>query len=109
MLTQLLVFVIKILIGTTLGLLGVYATKNRRKIKMRIFDDLTPEQQQGVFFACISYAKGEIDEFNLPPSTDVLALALEYDTMYFLELIDFAGQNPELIPAFVGSRPVKRP
>lgn len=83
--------------------------KKKRNHKMRIFDTLTIEQQQGILYSCISYAKGEIVEFNLPASTDVLALALQYDTMYFLEIIDFAGQDHESVPAFVGSRPVKRP
>lgn len=104
-----LIFVIKVIVGTALGLLGVYHAERKKRKKMRIFDTLTIEQQQGILYSCISYAKGEIVEFNLPASTDVLALALQYDTMYFLEIIDFAGQDHESVPAFVGGRPVKRP
>lgn len=107
MLQYLYIFVIKIAFGVSLGLLGAYTTRKKRK--MRIFDLLTIEQQQGILYTCISYAKGEIVEFNLPPTTDVIQLAVQYDTMYFLEPIDFVGQNIESIPHFVGGRPVKRP
>lgn len=94
---------------TSLGLLGVYNAERKKRKKMRIFDQLTIEQQQGILFTCISYAKGEIQELNLPASTDVIALAVQYDTMYFLTPVDFVGQPTETIPAFVGGRPVKRP
>lgn len=109
MLSQMLIFILKVVMCTSLGLLGVYNAERKKKRKMRIFDQLTIEQQQGILFTCISYAKGEIQEFNLPASTDVIALAVQYDTMYFLTPIDFSGQNIETIPAFVGGRPVKRP
>lgn len=106
MLQHFYIFVLKLLLGTTLGLMGVYSKKRK---KMRIFDGLSIEQQQGILYTCISYAKGEIQENNLPATTDVIALAVQYDTMYFLEPIDFAGQDIENIPAFIGPRPVKRP
>ncbi len=108
MLAQFVIFVIKILIGTSLGLIGIYNTKRKKKME-RIFDELTIELQNEIIIVCIRYAKGEIAELNLPPSTDVLELALQYDTMYFLEPIDFAGYDTLPVPAFCGSRPLKRP
>lgn len=108
MLYQLILFGIKILFGTTLGLLGVYHAKKKKK-KMRIFDTLPLETQNEILIVCVSYAKGEIAELNLPASTDVIGLAVQYDTMFFLEPIDFIGLNLETIPAFVGPRPIKRP
>jgi hypothetical protein len=108
MLYQLVLFAIKIIFGTSLGLLGVYHAKKRKK-KMRIYDTLTPESQNEILSVCVGYAKGEIVEFNLPASTDVIGLAVQYDTMFFLTPIDFAGFNTESVPAFVGPRPIKRP
>lgn len=76
---------------------------------MRLFDELDMATQNEILVSCIRYAKGEIVEFNLLASTDVLALAVQYDTMFFLDILDFGGMNTENIPAFVGPRPVKRP
>ena len=46
---------------------------------------------------------------NLPATTDVIALAVQYDTMFFTTPLDYSGLNLETIPAWVGSRPIKRP
>lgn len=76
---------------------------------MRLFDELDMSTQNEILVSCIRYAKGEISEFNLPASTDVLALAVQYDTMFFLDILDFGGMNTENIASFTGVRPVKRP
>ena len=112
MFAQISLFIIKILIGTTLGILGIYNAKmkNRKKLKkMRIFDELNLEVQNEIVTTAVRYAKGEIAEFNLPVTTDVIALAVQYDTMFFTTPLDYTGLNLETIPAFVGGRPVKRP
>lgn len=110
MIYQLVIFLLKILIGTSLGLLGVYHAKKKNNIKkMRIFDTLSIEAQNEIIHSCFSYAKGEIAEFNLPPTTDLVELAIQYDTMFFLEPIDLMGYPTETIPAFLGGRPIKRP
>lgn len=109
MLYQLAIFLLKIIIGTSLGLLGVYHAKRKKIKKMRIFDNLPIETQNEILIVCVSYAKGEIAEFNLPASTDLIHLSMQYDTMFFLEPLDFGGVNTETIPAFLGSRPIKRP
>lgn len=109
MLHQLVLFLLKILIGTSLGILGVYHAKRKNNKKMRIFDNLPIETQNEILIVCVSYAKGEIAEFNLPPTTDLIELSVEYDTMFFLTPLDFGGLNTETIPAFLGSRPIKRP
>lgn len=106
MVQHLAIFLIKILIGTTLGLIGIYNSK--RKNKMRIFDEQDNAFQDAYLKVCIRYAKGEIAELNLQ-NVDVIALALQYDVSFFLVHNDFNGQNVSNIPAFVGPRPVKRP
>ena len=106
------IFVIKLLIGTTLGVLGIYNSKmkNRNKLKkMRIFDELSLETQNEIVTTAVRYAKGEIAEFNLPATTDVIQLAVQYDTMYFTTPLDYSGLDLETITAWVGSRPIKRP
>ena len=111
MLYQIILLLIKVIVGTSLGLLGVYNTgmkKNKIK-KMRIFDQFTTEAQNTILMSCIAYAKGEIAEFNLPPTTDIISLAVQYDTMYFTTIIDFNGIDTNNIPTFVGPRPIKRP
>lgn len=108
MLHSLLLMLIKVLVGTSLGLLGVYNSGNKKK-KMRIFDELSLEAQNEIIVSCVRYAKGEIAELNLPAITDIIQLAIQYDTMYFTTIMDFQGLNVENIPAFVGPRPIKRP
>ena len=106
------IFVIKLLIGTTLGILGIYNSKmkNRNKLrKMRIFDELSLEAQNEIVTSCVRYAKGEIAEFNLPANTDVIQLAIQYDTMFWTTPLDYTGLDLETITAWVGSRPIKRP
>lgn len=88
---------------------GMKKKNKLNKNTMRIFDEQDNCFQQAYLECLIRYAKGEISELNLPPSTDVAALALQYDISFFLEIEDFAGQNIESITAFVGPRPVKRP
>lgn len=107
MVQHLAILLIKILIGTSLGLIGIYNAK--RKKKMRLFDEQDNCFQDAYLKCCIRYAKGEIAALNLPSSTDVIALAVQYDASFFLEPIDFNGQNLENITAFVGPRPIKRP
>jgi len=102
-----IIFLIKLLIGTTLAIAGIYNTK--RKKKMRIFDELSLEAQNEIVTSCVQYAKGEIAEFNLPASTDIIELAVQYDTMYFTTVLDYSGLPIESITAFVGPRPIKRP
>jgi hypothetical protein len=97
-------FILKILMGASFHLI-----LNNKKKKMRVFDELNLETQTEILVSCVRYAKGEIAEFNLPPTTDVKELALQYDTMYFLEPIDFMALNIENITAYLGSRPIKRP
>ena len=76
---------------------------------MRIFDELSLEAQNEIVTSCVRYAKGEIAEFNLPVTTDVVALAIQYDTMYFTTPLDYSGLPIETITAFIGPRPIKRP
>lgn len=76
---------------------------------MRIFDELSLEAQNEIVTSCVRYAKGEIAEFNLPVTTDVIQLAIQYDTMYFTTPLDYSGLDLETITAWVGSRPIKRP
>ena len=76
---------------------------------MRIFDELNLEVQNEIVTTAVRYAKGEIAEFNLPATTDVIALAVQYDTMFFTTPLDYSGLNLETITAWVGSRPIKRP
>jgi hypothetical protein len=110
MVYQLAIFLLKILLGTTLGILGVYHAKRKNNNKkMRIFDNLPLETQNEILIVCVSYAKGEIIESNLPPTTDLIELSVQYDTMFFLTPLDFGGLNTENIPAFLGGRPIKRP
>lgn len=107
---QIILLLIKVIVGTSLGLLGVYNNGiKKNKKKMRIFDNLEPFEKEVILETCIAYAKGEIAEFNLPATTDVITLAVQYDTMYFLEIIDFNGIDPNNVPSFVGPRPIKRP
>ena len=112
MFAQISLFIIKILIGTTLGILGIYNAKmkNRKKIKkMRIFDELNLEVQNEIVTTAVRYAKGEIAEFNLPATTDVIALAVQYDTMFFTTPLDYTGLDLVTIPSWIGPRPIKRP
>lgn len=107
---QIILLLIKVIVGTSLGLLGVYNNGiKKNKKKMRIFDQFEDETKHEILKSCISYAKGEISELNLPATTDIKALALMYDTMYFLNSTDFEDYIVEVIPAFVGPRPIKRP
>lgn len=88
---------------------GMKKKNKLNKNTMRLFDEQDNCFQQAYLEACIRYAKGEIADLNLPPSTDVLVLALQYDISFFLISDDFIGQNIENITAFVGNRPAKRP
>ena len=107
---QIILLLIKVIVGTSLGLLGVYNNGiKKNKKKMRIIDDIETFEKEVILETCIAYAKGEIAEFNLPATTDVIALAVQYDTMYFLEIIDFNIVDPNYVTAFVGPRPIKRP
>ena len=76
---------------------------------MRIFDELSLEAQNEIVTSCVRYAKGEIAEFNLPANTDVIQLAIQYDTMFWTTPLDYTGLDLETITAWVGSRPIKRP
>ena len=76
---------------------------------MRIFDELSLEAQNEIVTSCVRYAKGEIAEFNLPVTTDVIQLAIQYDTMFWTTPLDYSGLDLETITAWVGSRPIKRP
>ena len=87
---------------------GIYNAKKKKK-KMRIFDELSLEAQNEIVTSCVRYAKGEIAEFNLPVTTDVKALAMQYDTMYFTTIADYEELPIEVITAFIGPRPIKRP
>lgn len=115
---ELLWLIVKYLGGASIALSGAWfehryskmkKDKTKNKEVMRLFDEQDNCFQQAYLEACIRYAKGEIAEFNLPPSTDVLALALQYDISFFLTIDDFAGQDILPITSWVGSRPIKRP
>lgn len=115
---ELLWLIVKYLGGASIALAGAWfehrydkmkKDKTKNKEVMRLFDEQDNCFQQAYLEACIRYAKGEIAEFNLPPSTDVLALALQYDISFFLTIDDFAGQDILPITSWVGSRPIKRP
>lgn len=107
--------VIRYLGGASIALAGAYfdydykRKKKEKENNMRLFDEQDNCFQDAYLKCCIRYAKGEIAALNLPSSTDVIALAVQYDVSYFLFPIDFAGQNLENIPAFTGNRPIKRP
>lgn len=77
--------------------------------KMRYFDGLQTQCKDEFLKLSIAYAKGEIIEFNLPPSTDVKALALDYCHQYGCIMGDLEPYNPVTIPAWVGTRPIKVP
>ena len=76
---------------------------------MRIFDELSLETQNEIVTTAVRYAEGEIAEFNLPATTDVIALAVQYDTMFFTTPLDYTGLDLNTITAWIGPRPIKRP
>ena len=73
------------------------------------YSGLNLEVQNEIVTTAVRYAKGEIAEFNLPASTDVIALAVQYDTMYFTTVLDYSGLDLVNIPGWIGPRPIKRP
>ena len=67
--------------------------KEKKRKKMRIFDELSLETQNEIVTTAVRYAKGEIAEFNLPIRTEVIALAVQYETMFFTTPSDYTGLN----------------
>ena len=102
---HLLIFVIKILVGTTIGAAGVYHAKRRKK--MRIFDNLTHDCKVDILEAAVAYAKADIDENNL--NVDLVHHACGFGEMWFLQEADFTLIEPELVVAWIGGRPPHRP
>ena len=80
---------------------------NRKK--MRYIDGLTPACKDSFLKLSIAYAKGEIAEFNLPPTTNVYDLALDYCHQFGCIMGDLTPYNPLPIVAWAGTRPVKIP
>lgn len=110
---QLILLLIKVLVGTSLGLLGVY-NQGREKIKkqnqlnkMRIFDDLTADTKIDILETAIAYAKKDIADNNL--NVDLVSHACGFGEMFLLQPVDFGLITPEVITAFVGSMPPHRP
>lgn len=103
---QLLIFVIKVLIGTTLGVFGIYGFNKKKKMD-RIFDTLTSDVQCDILETCIAYAKAE-----LPPNTDLIEYAVGFGEMFFLEETDFSilsALELDAIDSWTGSRPPHKP
>jgi len=89
---------------------GWFEYKYRKKSKkMRIFDELSLELQNEIAITCIRYAKGEIEDLQLPASTDVIEYAVGFGEMWFIEESDFTGLDPENYESWVGPRPTHRP
>lgn len=105
MIQQVVIFLIKILIGTTLGLIGVYNAKRYKK--MRIFDNLTQDVKDDILEAAIAYAKADIEDNNL--QVDVKVHAVGFGEMFQLCHPDFDTIDPMPISRWVGPRPVHRP
>lgn len=80
-----------------------------KRKKMRYFDGLQQQCKDEFLKLSIAYAKGEIAENNLPPSTDVKELALDYCHQYGCIMGDLTPYEPVSIPAWVGTRPIKVP
>lgn len=79
------------------------------KKKMRYIDGLQQPCKDSFLKLSIAYAKGEINELNLPATTNVHDLALDYCHQYGCIMGDLAPFNPLEIVAWGGSRPVKVP
>lgn len=109
MLYQLLLVLIKVFVGTTLGLMGVYSAgvkKNKIK-KMRIFDELNLTTKIQILETAIAYAKKDIEENNL--EVDLFAHACGFGEMFLLQEGDFGLINTTVITGWVGSTPPHRP
>ena len=76
---------------------------------MRYIDGLQLPCKESFLKLSIAYAKGEIIELGLPPTTDVKELALDYCHQYGCILGDLDPYNPLTIDAWVGARPIKQP
>lgn len=109
MLYQIILLLIKVIVGTSLGLLGVYNTgmkKNKIK-KMRIFDELNLTTKIQILETAIAYAKQDIEENNL--EVNLITHACGFGEMFLLQEPDFDLINPVIITGWVGSTPPHRP
>lgn len=76
---------------------------------MRVFDTLTQSAKDEIISNSIGFAKREISDNNLPPSTDVKVLASDYVHQFEIIIEDYDQHDPVLIPAWGGPIPVKIP
>ncbi len=76
---------------------------------MRVFDTLSSVSKNEILVNSIGFAKREISDDNLPPSTDVKALASDYVHQFEIIIEDYDQLDPVLIPAWGGPMPVKIP
>lgn len=109
MISQLLIFLIKVLLGTTLGVFGIYGFKRKKKME-RIFDEFTQDVKDDILMTALRYAKADIDENQLPD--DLIEYAVGYTEMFRLTEDDFSGFTAlELagVVGWVGGRPPHRP
>ena len=93
--------------GITLGLLGAYGTK--RKKKMRIFDNFTEDVKIDILETCVAYAKGEIEEIGNPMNYSIEIMAASYGGMFFIEVPDFGLIEIQTVVAWTGPRPTHLP
>jgi len=91
-----------VLVGTSLGLLGVYNSGNKKK-KMRIFDNLTTDVKIDILETAIAYAKQDIANNNL--QVDLIEHACGFGEMFFLQPIDFSLIEPVVVTSWIGSIP----
>jgi len=83
--------------------------KLNKKNKMRSIDGFGQPCKDTYLQLCIGFAKQEIADDNLPPTTDVKELALDYCHQYGCIMGDLEPYNPVVIPAWGGAKPIKVP
>ena len=76
---------------------------------MRFIDTYEPNTKQDIIIKSIMFAKAEIAELNLPPTTNVHELALDYCHQVGCIMGDMMPFDPINIVAWVGAKPIKIP
>ena len=105
---QIILLLIKVIVGTSLGLLGVYNNGiKKNKKKMRRFEELNTITKIQVLESAIAYAKQDIEENNL--EVNLITHACGFGEMFLLQEPDFDLINPVIITGWVGSTPPHRP
>jgi hypothetical protein len=92
---------LKVLMGASFHLI----LNNKRKKKMRKFDEFTSDVKTDLLEAYVSFAKGEIAEIGNPTNLPLFEIAKSYDWTFNTTIADFElFVNPITVIAWTGPR-----